>query len=281
MKHRHGGQYGVRPADAHGVGLQLPERVQDERAMGVGHPLGRPGRARGEAEPAGPGLVEAPPHAGRRAGDQWLERVRRPVSGRQVHDQNSPKAPRTLGHTAGEGRQVGAHNQHPGLGLDGHGGQLGLGETGVQRVAHRAHAHDGVPGLDMGLGVPGQGRDPLAGLHAQTGEGAGQPQAPVPQRRIADPVDPPVFPRRHHLSVGAPLGGVVQELVEGQGERLHFPVNHGHGGVAGGTGGATMPTAQLHGVPPVARRRQTSASRSSNMPGMTRSRATGPSSKAM
>src|SRR5690606_26776133 len=104
-------------------------------------------------------------------------------------------------------------------------------------------------------------------------------QAALAQGGVADTVGAAVLPRRHHLSVGSPLGRVVQELVEGQGERLHFPVDHGHGGVAGGTGGATMPTAQLHGVPPAARRRQTSASRSSNMPGISRSRATGVSSK--
>ena len=80
----------------------------------------------------------------------------------------------------------------------------------------------------MVLGVPGQGRDAVALLHAQPRQHARHPKAAVAQIGIADPVDPSAVARGHHLAIGTPLGGVVQELVERQGERLHLAINYRH-----------------------------------------------------
>src|SRR5690606_25192587 len=91
-----------------------------------------------------------------------------------------------------------------------------------------------------------------------------------------------ILARGDHLHVGMPLGTVIQKLVEGQRVGLHFPVNHGHSGApSAATGGATMPTFQCQGRSPCARRRHTTFSTSSYMPGLRCVPGTGPASKAM
>src|SRR5690606_28044163 len=87
--------------------------------------------------------------------------------------------------------------------------------------------------------------------------------------------------RGHDLGVRTPLGGVIAELVEGERIGLHFPIDHGQACEAAGSGGDRTPKFQFHGIPPATRRRQTTVSWVSYMPGIRRSRMTGPSSKAM
>ena len=59
---------------------------------------------------------------------------------------------------------------------------------------------------------------------------------------------------------GMPFGGVVEQLVERQRERLHHAVGHRHSGAGAASGGAAMPTFQFQATSPAARRRQTTAS---------------------
>ena len=256
--------------------------------MGVGHPLGRAGGARGETQPRRRGLLEAAPRhvfvrlcqkglerSGNRAG---ARRGRRPLP---AEGQDMPKRRRTGGDPAGQWRQVGAGDQDPGPGLADHVRQLRLGQARVQRVADRAHAHDAVPDLDMFLGVPGQGGDPVAHAHAKGPKHARDADGPRLQSGVSDPLDLSVPQRRDDLGVGTPFGGVNQEPVDGQAIGLHLAVDHGHAGVSAGRGGDRTPKFQFHGIPPATRRRQTTASCISNMPGISRWRTTGPSSKAM
>src|SRR5690606_17021294 len=100
------------------------------------------------------------------------------------------------------------------------------------------------------------------------------------QAGVADPVAATVA-RRDHFGIRMPLRAVFQQLVEGQRVGLHRPVDHGHPGPPWGSGGAITPTFQCQGNPPCARRRQTTVSTSSYMPGIRCSPGTGTASKAM
>src|SRR5690606_32982105 len=107
------------------------------------------------------------------------------------------------------------------------------------------------------------------------------PAASLPEPGVADPVRAAIPARSDNLRIGMPLGAMVQELIESQRIALHLAVDHGHPGASPGSGGATMPTFQCHGRPPWARRRHTTVSTSSYIPGIRRSPGAGVPSKAM
>ncbi|KAK0329058.1 hypothetical protein LTR94_038299, partial [Friedmanniomyces endolithicus] len=54
----------------------------------------------------------------------------------------------------------------------------------IERVAHRAHAHDREPRFEMARIVPGHGGDPVAATDAQGGERGGQAPCPRADRCI-------------------------------------------------------------------------------------------------
>jgi len=93
-------------------------------------------------------------------------------------------------------------------------------------MADRAHAHDGVPRLDMRLGVPGQGRHAVARPYTQAVQQGRNAAAARHQSRVADPIDGPALARGHHLGGRMPSGRVRQKLVERQREGLHRTIDH-------------------------------------------------------
>ena len=126
-------------------------------------------------------------------------------------------------------------------------------------MADRAHAHDRVPGLDMRLAVPGERRDPLPEPDAEAGEDRRDGERPRLQIGIADPGDAAALAGGDHLGMRVPLGGVVQELVQGQPKVLHASVDHRQP-VALFSSGEITPVFQFHGWSPAARRRHIAAS---------------------
>ena len=248
--------------------------------MGVGHALGRAGGARGEAEAAGRGFIEIAPD--RVAGGVFEQRLERRRIGIAAVDQQQMRDPRrAFAQLVRERGQIGAGDQDARFGLARHRGELGRGQARIEGVADRAHPHDRIPGLDMGLAVPGEGGDMIAATDTEPGEHARDLQAALHQRRIADPVDPAVLAPRHHLRPRVPAGCVAEEFIERKREELHFPVGHRHSGTPAGSGGETMPTFQCQGMPPCARRRQTTCSLNSNMPGRRLVPGRGVAAKAM
>ena len=200
--------------------------------MGVEHPLGIARGAGGVAEPGGRILVEAAPlGVGRMRLDQGLE-AERPL---QVD----------LGHVVLVGQDdEGLHRRHlvaifhqhrqegqvgeddPVFGVIDDVAELVGEEARVERMAHRPDAHDRVPGLHVPAGVPGQGRDPVAGLHAHGQERVGDAPRPLLQLGIGRPHDRTFHRPRHHFAAAMPLGGVGQEPVDRQRPVLHQP-EHG------------------------------------------------------
>ena len=140
---------------------------------------------------------------------------------RLVHDDDVLKARTKGGQLTPQRRQIGGHGQHPFFRLVDHGGEVLDGQARVEGVADQACAHGRVIDFEMVLGVPAQGADRLAEFDPQGGQGAGHPVAALAQGRIADAQDAAVACRRDHLALAHPLGGMVQELVYGQGVGLH------------------------------------------------------------
>src|SRR5690606_39717223 len=101
------------------------------------------------------------------------------------------------------------------------------------------------------------------------------------QVRVADARRASILGRGDHLDPGVPLGTVLEEPVDGQRPGLHLAMDHGHPGTPAGSGGAAMPTFQCQGCPPCTRRRHTTCSTSSYVPGISFSPGTGAPSKAM
>ena len=158
----------------------------------------------------------------------------------------------------------------------------------VATLAWNTQAHVEVWYAVMGMGAVCHTLNPrlteaqLADMatQSQARKHAGDRAAAPRQGRIADTLVFTVATRRDHLDSRMPFGGMIQEAVEGQREGLHLPVDHRHS-AAGGSGGDTTPTFQCHGRFPCARRRQTTSSTSSNMPGIRCAPATGVWSKAI
>ncbi len=73
----------------------------------------------------------------------------------------------------------------------------------------------------MVLAVPGQGADPVAEPQPQPLQRAGQAVGADPQVGVADPPHRPPSLGRDDLAIARPLGGMVQELVDGEREGLH------------------------------------------------------------
>ncbi len=66
-----------------------------------------------------------------------------------------------------------AHSPDAGRVVDGEDDLL-VRQPGIGGVQHRAQAGHGVEQLQVPVGVPGQGGDPVAGPHAQPGQGVGR-----------------------------------------------------------------------------------------------------------
>ena len=155
-----------RHRQAHHVGLQRDQRVQEVGAVRVEHALGIAGGAGGVAEAAGGVLVEAAPDAVRavlpRSGSRSRARRRRPTLGHVAlvgHDDDVLDLRHARrGARSGSAGRCRSVKRILILGVVDDVAELVGEQPRVQRVADRADAHDRVPGLDVAAGVPGQRR---------------------------------------------------------------------------------------------------------------------------
>ncbi|MNN11760.1 hypothetical protein D3C81_1247300 [compost metagenome] len=207
--------------------LQAQQGMDEVRAVRIEDALGIPRRARGVAKAAGGLLVEAAPldvfrrllQHGLVAFDHRQLGLRHVVG---IGHHNHPLDRRTV-------RQDGVQQRHEGQidkddpvarvvdDID----QLLREQARVQGVAHRADAHDAVPGLDMVGGVPGQGGDTVTGLHAPGLQRVGHALGPSVNGAIGGAFDRPLDGSRHDLAVRVPVLGVIENLVDRQRPVLH------------------------------------------------------------
>ncbi|MHC3927144.1 hypothetical protein ACMZ4W_02250 [Brevundimonas naejangsanensis] len=215
----HDRHHHIHAAQGQHVGLQQLPGVQEAGAVGVGHPLGHPRGAGGEAQARRRVLIEpAPAHIHRGVGDQGLDRLdadaRVSQVRRAVDDEDLLDAQRPVRHLHGQRHQIGADEDDARFGLIQHPGQLFGRQARVQGVAHRPHAHDGVPGLDVRLGVPRQSRHTAADVDAQPFQDAGDLQAALAQVGIGDAGVVLPLTGCDHLGRRMPFGGVLDDLIE-------------------------------------------------------------------
>jgi hypothetical protein len=257
--------------------------------MSVGHAFRHAGRARGEAQSAGRVLVErAPDNCAAHLREQRLECAHHGPTRRglrhqllRVDDHQPLERRRARGDLARQRQQVRADDQDACLGLRDHRRQLSAGQSRIQRVTRGTHAHDRVPDFDVRLRIPRESRHAIARAHAETREHQRGVAAAAIELRVTDARNGATLAGCHHLGMRMPLGGVFEELVESQRVRLHRAVVHRHCAASGGIGGEARPTFQCQGMPPAARRRQTTLSLNSYIPGYTFAFGCGASSKAM
>ena len=246
VEHWHHRQHDIARGNPGDVRLQLAQGVEIVRAVGVGHALGRAGGARGEAQPARRRLREVAPVVPAAIDPVHRALERLADVRRAVDRQHMPNPRRIRRDRAGQRGEVGARDQHRRLGLARHPRELLGGKPGIERVAHCAHAHDRVPGLEMRLGVPRQRRHPVALSDAEVGQHRRDLLGALAQCRVADAQLRTVVARGNDLLVGMPPGRMVEELVEGKREILHRAIDHRHCGTCGGSGGEITPTFQFH-----------------------------------
>jgi hypothetical protein len=223
VEHRHSDQSDVAPRQGQTVRLQGAQGVQIVGPVGVKHPLGRTGRARGEAEAGRRLFVEPPPNRQIFAtGDQGLDvdvtRLDRiPVQNDQLFEAGA------AGHQlASDFCQTRADRQHPVFRLIDHRSQMVGRQAGIEGVADHAHPHRPIPHLEMVPGVPGQGPDPVPGPQAETQKGARQSEAPVHGFGVGLARDAARI-GRDDLDRSVPFRGVGQKSVHGQRILLHRP----------------------------------------------------------
>ncbi len=229
VEHGYSDQQDVPGRQGEGVRLQGAQGVQIVGAMGVEHTLGAACGARGIAKPCRRLLAEPAP--GRRdavrleqglmgphLGPVVLQAVWRPFAV-QENDMFERGAKRRQFRQ--QGRQIGGHGERAVLRLVDHGREMGCGEAWVEGMADQPRAHGRIIDLQMALGVPSQGGDPVAKTQAQGGQGARQAIAARPERGIAKaPHNLPGL-RRDDLAISRPLGGMVEELVYCESIGLH------------------------------------------------------------
>ena len=194
--------------------------------MRVEHALRIAGGAGGVAEAGGGVLVEAAPgHVGRGLLDQAFvgERARQLVAEvRFVREDDEVLHAGDLVADARQDRQEGQVGEDDLIvGMVDDVDQLLCEQARVQGVAHRADAHDAVPGLDVAAGVPGQGGDTVAGNHAQRLERVRHALGAFMDRGVGGADDRPLDRTADDLAAAVPGLGVVEDLVDRQRPVLH------------------------------------------------------------
>ena len=135
-------------------------------------PLGAGGTRR-ETQTGRGGFRKLPPDdvAGS-GGEQRLQRLNDRLAARDlrrrlrlIDKQYSTDGRHTGRDATGQEGQIGTGDQDPGPRLNHHGRQLGFGQTGIKREAHRPQPHDSVPDLNVRLTVPRQRAHPVTDPH--------------------------------------------------------------------------------------------------------------------
>ncbi len=227
VEHRHHRQHHVAGRQPHHVMLQRDQRVQEVGAVRVEHALRVAGRAGGVAETGRRLLVEPAPFAVFAVLlDQGLETERAvqadaghvALVGHHDHRLDALH----VGAPFDDGRQEGKVGEEDLiLGVADDVAELVGEQPRVQRVAHRADPHDRVPGLHVAAGVPGQRRDPVAGLHAQPLERVGESLGPRADVGVGGADDRSFDRTGDDLTPAVPVGGVVEQFVQRQRPVLH------------------------------------------------------------
>ena len=199
-------------------------RVQERGAVAVDDALRVAGRAARVAHGRRRPLVDLGVVEAARLGGQQLlvgQDVGTQGAGVALADDHEVLDGLELGrHPGQEGDEGGVDEDHPVLGVVGDVGQL-LGEQPeVQRVEHGAHRGDGQVGLEVLLGVPGEGGDPVALPDAEAGQGRGQPVGPVGHLGEAGPPARLAL-ERHHLAPAEHAPAVPEDRRDGEREVLH------------------------------------------------------------
>ena len=96
----------------------------------------------------------------------------------------------------------------------------------VDGMANGADTGDGVIQLQMAVAVPGQGGDPVAGLHAQRHQAVGQPRHPLQSLRIALAVQAALHGHRYDFRFAVNAGAVIQHIDQRQRRLHHQPFQH-------------------------------------------------------
>ena len=228
VEHRHHGKN-------RGVGIERQDRARahhhrmDHRgAVRIEHALGIARGARRVAERRGRLLVELGPleRAGL-VGDQLLvaEQFRDLGRGRHVgavgHDHDVLHGLELVVDGFDDRHEVQVDEDDLVLGMVGDVGNMLGRQARVQRVQHRADAGDAEIELEMAIGVPGDGADPVAELDAQTLQGFRQLLGPLVRVLVPVAVDRPLDGARHDLDVGIGGGRIVDDLRDQQRTVLH------------------------------------------------------------
>ena len=206
----------LRPRASPGAEAQ---RVQERRAVAVHDALRQ---ARGPAGVAHRGrrvLVDLRPRISRavrrpavprsRCAPGSADRSPSPYTIRWRSDStSSPPSART---GPEDRRQAGVGDEHGVLGVADDVADLLRRQPDVDGVHHRAHAGDGEVRLLVLLGVPGEGRDPVAGLDAQAAQAGRQLIHTVGQRPELD-APHPVGLAGDDLAVGVGGPAVVEDV---------------------------------------------------------------------
>ena len=84
-------------------------------------------------------------------------------------------------------------------------------QSRVERVQDRARSRHRVVELHVAMAVPGQRRDAVAALDAETGKGVRHPARARRQLAVGRAMDVALDPARHHLLLAVMALGVDQE----------------------------------------------------------------------
>ncbi len=203
-------------------------RMDDGRAVRVEHALGIAGRARGVAERRGGALVELRPvERARLVGDQLLvaQQVRDLGRGRHVgavgHDHDVLHRLEMGPHALDDRQQVEVDEQDLVLGVVGDVGDMLGCEPRIEGVQHRADAGNAEIELEMAVGVPGDGADPVAELDAQALQRLGYLLGAPGRILVAVAVDRALDGARDDLDLGIVGGSEIDDLRDQQRAVLH------------------------------------------------------------
>ena len=212
------------------IGLQLMQRVQIVRAMGVDDALGGPGGAGREAQSRGAVLIELTPrHALAQLREEFFivpgahaRAVRQ--GGRRSwlfeHDD-------VLEHRAHryqllrQRRQVRTDHEQPVAGLPDHVGQLQARQARVQGVTDDTDAHGPVPALQMRTAVPCHDREVVGVFEAERTQGAGERLAARLQLWVRGARVRVAAATADDAGITVPAGRVLEEVIEREPVRLH------------------------------------------------------------
>ena len=228
VEHRHHRQHDRARRQAKRIGQRRAIGVQHGRAVRVEHALRIAGRARGVAERRCGLLVEVGPLQGAGlACDQLLvaQQVGDLARGRHVgavgHHHDMLHGLELADHALDDRQQVEVDKDDLVFGVVGDVGHMLGREARVQGVQHGAEAGDAEIELEMAVGVPGNGADPVAELDAQALQRLGQLLGAPGGVLVAVAMDRALDRARDDLDIGVVARREIDHLGDQQRAVLH------------------------------------------------------------